>query len=158
MKVWMIAILALGWSIGCDPAGSNDSLDFWSVPDLNGMGKADGSAPNIQWGGPLVEGGTQYGYNEGFVALPVELTEDEPFLVQAWTDEPSAVFVFGPNTTGKWDMEQLRQKSKTVEPGVETQIFQIEPTETGSYLVVLGAKEGRATQWIVAWGDRGDEK
>ena len=42
MKVWMIAVLALGWSLGCDPAGSEDSFDFWSVPDLNGMGKADG--------------------------------------------------------------------------------------------------------------------
>ena len=146
----MAAMVALA---GCDqPTGIVEEPTF-TLPDLQLGGKADGGSSNVSWGPGIERGAVRGGFNSGYVAMPINLEANDPLLLQAWTDRPSVVFVYGPNRDGKWDMEQVRQISRNLELGVEGQFFQLNPVESGEYLVIVGALSGNMTEWIVAWAD-----
>jgi len=147
-------LIALLMTLGCDsPSPEIHETSVLEFPDLQLSGKGDSGSSNVSLGPALERGNARNGLVSGYLALPVSLNAQEPFLVQAWTDQPSVVFVYGPNKNGSWNFEQVREFSKSVKPGVETQWFQFQPTETGDYLVIVGALSGEMTRWIVAWAD-----
>jgi len=141
--------------VGCD-ASSPEMKDasLLEFPDLQFSGKADGGSSNISMGPVLERGNARSGAVAGYAALPVKLDGGESLLVQAWTDKPSVVFVFGPRIGGKWDFEQVREFSKSMKPGVESQWFNYDASVPGDYLLIVGALSGEMTDWIVAWADK----
>ena len=151
-QIFGLALLAL---VGCDPSSPEmKDASLLEFPDLQFSGKADGGSSNITMGPVLERGNARAGAVSGYVALPVSLEGGESLLVQAWTDKPSVVFVFGPQMGGKWDFEQVREFSHSMKPGVESQWFNYDATFSGDYLVIVGALSGELTDWIVAWADK----
>ncbi len=152
----LVAVVAV---MGCEssslqmegePVSTPSGLE---MPDLFFGAKGDGGSSNVSMGQVLERGSARSGAVSGYAALPVVLQANQPFLVQAWTDQPSVVFVYGPKLGGEWNFEQVREFSHSIKPGVETQFFNFEPAVDGEYVVIVGGLSGFTTQYIVAWGD-----
>ena len=145
----LMAVLATG----CDAMDGLNGKFPASMPDLNFANlKADSASSNTIIGNRLNEGTALSGKLNGYMAFPMWAQAGEFIPLQAYTSEPSVVFVFGPQVDRDWDLEQIRALSEGIEPGVETRRLNFEAPESGEYLVVIGSVEERESDWIIARG------
>lgn len=142
--------LSLLLCLGCDPVGPDGDFPLMTAtPDLQ-FGKGDDGSSNTILGDRLHPGSALNGSHWGYVAMPLEAEQGTPIKIHAWTSRPSVIFLYGPKAYDGWTLEQAREFSQQVKPGIEFRSLNFDIPETGEYLVIIGSTDEEPTEWIVA--------